>query len=154
MFKVIMWDLGCVNVCHSSLEISSYFHIPPLHCLFQFQAAMKPMNPKKRWLAESSQDEPPDDVDANANGAGDDDIAEDDEAEVSEGVGRLTIDLERQASAGQLATSETPPQPRIDLGRLQPGQNALITSETLISRVVSVVPVSEASSSAGSSPFR
>ena len=141
--------------------------------LFSFKAAMNPMNPKKRWLAESTQDEEPDA-----------DIAEDDErvSDAAEGVGRLTIDLEHggaEEQLGQLVTSETPPPlppppqplpsasgpplppPRsshidgiADLGRLQPGQNAHITSETLISRVTSVVPVSEPSSSAGSSPFR
>ena len=148
---------------------------------------MKPINPKKRWLAESSQaDEPPAAVAAAANI--DDDIAEQDGSDgdervsdVSQGVGRLTIDLEQAAHSQQrhlaAAAPETPPplppgrpptgplQPpshpppcgrssHLDLGRLQPGQNAHITSETLISRVVSVVPVSEPSSSAGSSPFR
>ena len=141
---------------------------------------MKPMNPKKRWLAEREQDLAEDAAD----------LAEDDErvSDAAEGVGRLTIDLEHgvEQQLGQLVTSETPPPPQppqlppippppqpllsgptppppprsshidgiADLGRLQPGQNALITSETLISRVSSVVPVSEASSSAGSSPFR
>ena len=148
---------------------------------------MKPINPKKRWLAESSQAyEPPAAVAAAANI--DDDIAEQDGSDgdervsdVSQGVGRLTIDLEQAAHSQQrhlaAAAPETPPplppgrpptgplQPpshpppcgrssHLDLGRLQPGQNAHITSETLISRVVSVVPVSEPSSSAGSSPFR
>ena len=110
--------------------------------------------------------------------------AEDDDDErvsdVSQGVGSLAIDLEQSVQQQQqhltAAPPETPPLPparppsdgpppihpplgggrssHLDLGRLQPGQNALITSETLISRVVSVVPVSEPSSSAGSSPFR
>ena len=123
---------------------------------------MKPMNPKKRWLAESSQDEP------DAETAEEADNAEADErvSDAAEGVGRLTIDLEPgEQPMGQLVTSATPPTPSpqpsqgpphgfVDLGRLQPGQNALITAETLITRVTSVVPVSEASSSAGSSPFR
>ena len=132
--------------------------------LFSFKAAMKPMKPKKRW-AESSQDEP--DADAGTDDAEDDERVSD----AAEGVGRLTIDLEpAEQRLGQLVTSAThpplPPPPAppgpprshidglVDLGRLQPGQNALITSETLISRVGSAVPVSEASSSAGSSPFR
>ena len=148
---------------------------------------MKPINPKKRWQAEFSQaEEPPDNVATAADAGGDDNIAaadDDDErvSDVSQGVGRLTIDLEQAAQQQQhlaAAPPETPPplpparppsdgpppvhppppcggrSSHLDLGRLQPGQNALITSETLISRVVSVVPVSEPSSSAGSSPFR
>ena len=110
---------------------------------------MKPMNPKKRWLAEEANN------------------AENDERmlDAAEGMKRLTIDLEPgEQPLGQLVTSVTPPLPPqpsqgppqvfVDLRRLQPGQNALITSETVISRVNSFVPVSEASSSAGSSPFR
>ena len=150
---------------------------------------MKPINPKKRWQESfSKSDEPPDNVATAAAGdtSGADDITADDDddervSDVSQGVGRLTIDLEQAAHSQQrhlaAAAPETPPplppgrpptgplQPpshpppcgrssHLDLGRLQPGQNAHITSETLISRVVSVVPVSEPSSSAGSSPFR
>ena len=143
---------------------------------------MKPINPKKRWQESFSKtDEPPDNVAtaAASDASGADDITADDDddervSDVSQGVGRLTIDLEQAAQQQHLvvaAPPETPPplpptrppsdgpppcgrSSHLDLGRLQPGQNALITSETLISRVVSVVPVSEPSSSAGSSPFR
>ena len=153
---------------------------------------MKPINPKKRWQESfSKSDEPPDNVAtaaaADATSGADDITADDDDDErvsdVSQGVARLTIDLEQAAQQQQqqhlaaAAPPETPPplpptrppsdgpppihpppcggrSSHLDLGRLQPGQNALITSETLISRVVSVVPVSEPSSSAGSSPFR
>ena len=148
---------------------------------------MKPINPKKRWQESFSKtDEPPDNVAtaAASDASGADDITADDDddervSDVSQGVGRLTIDLEQAAQLQHLvvaAPPETPPplpparppsdgpppihpppcgrSSHLDLGRLQPGQNALITSETLISRVVSVVPVSEPSSSAGSSPFR
>ena len=147
---------------------------------------MKPINPKKRWQESFSKtDEPPDNVAtaAASDASGADDITADDDddervSDVSQGVGRLTIDLEQAAQhLVAAAPPETPPplpptrppcdgpppihpppcggrSSHFDLGRLQPGQNALITSETLISRVVSVVPVSEPSSSAGSSPFR
>ena len=119
---------------------------------------MKPVKPKKRW-AEVAEAE----GEAEVGGV----------TEAADGVERLDLEEgERppRPRAGQLAaaaapnsgTSPPPPPPPLpthidairDLRRLEIGQNAHITPDLSISRVSSLAPVSEASSSANSSPFR
>ena len=127
---------------------------------------MKPVKPKKRWTESDRVDR--------AAGAEVGDVTE-----AADGVERLDLEEEEEggrpprsrsgqraaAAAPTHATLPPPPPPPPpthidaigDLGRLEIGQNAHITPDLSISRVASLAtlpPVSEASSSTDSSPFR